>query len=85
MQKEESTNRPIHVVDMDNIRAAVFKGRDSDSESESELRVAFGRRYRDKDGRWKTSCMLELSQVEKGIKVLEQILEHLPEPKEIVL
>lgn len=75
---DAAANKPLHVVEIDNVRAAIFKARSNGQGNGAGhgLRIAFGRRYKDNDGRWKTSYMFNPDEIGKAVRVLAQVDEY---------
>ena len=66
--------------------ASVFENEyERNGEKFTVRRVAFQRRYRDKDGQWNTTNSLKINDIPKAILVLEKAFEFLtstPQPDE---
>ena len=58
--------------------ASVFENEyERNGETFTVRRVAFQRRYRDKDGQWNTTSSLKVNDIPKAILVLEKAFEFL--------
>ncbi len=77
------SNKPVKVIDMNNIRAAIFEKKrlGKNDEHESFYQISFGARYL-KDGLWRTSHSFRPREIKFALCVLTQVNEFLKEKLE---
>ncbi len=76
---DKNSSAPIQVYDVKNVRAAVFEKVVTTKEGNQKkyLNISFGKRYQDKEGKWKTSYSLDPDEIEPAIGILCDVRKFL--------